>query len=1005
MDVNIESTSSRKIESHLYNIRIAWGYIEYIRKHYPHVDIDSILEYAGISPLEFKDPGYWYTQDQADRFGEICIEKTSNPDLPRESGRLVVNGDSFKSFRQFFLGFITPCAAYKGAEILTSKLNRGVSVKSRKLGKNRVELVCKPKEGVRDKPHQCKNRIGFIEGLCKAFTGKYARVEHTECIHKGGSCCRYIITWDNGFKYYLNRLRSWFSVALVSMCIGTFPFLSFHSWLELNLTFLVLVLGFFLFIKHRENSALIAQIENQAETAGLFLNEVDSRHDNTVLIQEIGTAISSSGSIAELLDSILSGLKIHMDVERAMILLISGDEPGKLEYAKGYGIAPDVQDSLRKRAYHFDVSTFTREDFSRVSPFTVHNPCDAPRGLGEFLDPVSRLSGISSFIVAPIVFRDEPTGFLVIDPDTSCRDLTKSDVNIIMGIAQQIAVSIHQARSFHRLQASERNYRLLVENANEGIVVTRNASCIYANPKITEITGFSEEELISKDALGFIHPDDRKIIGGPSGAAADRGTEKKHHRVRLIRKEGATRWAEINRLPVTWQGSEALLYFISDITEAKEARESLEGMNVHLEDMVEQRTRELMQRSEELLREADKLKRADAEKTELLKKLERSKKMESLGMLAGGVAHDLNNVLSGIVTYPELILLGLPEDSPMRDPIRLLRDSGQKAAAIVEDLLALAHKGPPSTTTLNINRDVVLEFLESPEYIRIRNSGVNIRVETDLDPHLHSIRGSLFHLKKTLANLFANAAEAQPEGGRIIVATRNRFLDSPLPGYDSVRKGNYAVLKVSDSGIGILPEDMDKIFEPFYTKKFLKRNGTGLSMTVVWNTVNDHQGYITVESAVGKGTTFTLYCPSTGEADREETRALTSVHDYAGSGETVLVVDDIEQQRKIASDILAELNYTVVTAASGEEAVEYLKSHSVDVVLLDMVMGPGMNGLETYRAIVRHRPGQKAVIASGVAENIQVEEAIRLGIARYIKKPYSISNLGETIKHVLMSGR
>lgn len=184
--------------------------------------------------------------------------------------------------------------------------------------------------------------------------------------------------------------------------------------------------------------------------------------------------------------------------------------------------------------------------------------------------------------------------------------------------------------------------------------------------------------------------------------------------MRLIRKEGATRWAEINRLPVTWQGSEALLYFISDITESKEARESLEGMNVHLEDMVEQRTRELMQRSEELLREAEKLKRADAEKTELLKKLERSKKMESLGMLAGGVAHDLNNVLSGIVTYPELILLGLPEDSPMRDPIRLLRDSGQKAAAIVEDLLALAHKGPPSTTTLNINRDVVLEFLESP---------------------------------------------------------------------------------------------------------------------------------------------------------------------------------------------------------------------------------------------------------------------------------------------------
>jgi len=998
MDTLDTTPADRAHEPRLYNIRITWGYIEYIRKHYPDVDISSILEYAGISPLDFKDPGYWFTQEQADRFGDICIRLTGNPDIPREAGRLVANGDSFTSIRQFFLGFLTPCAAYKGAAIIGSKLNRGVTIDSRKLGKNKVEIVCTPREGVKDKPRQCKNRIGFIEGLGKPFTGKYARVEHPECVHKGDPHCRYTVTWDHGLKYHLNMVRSYGLAAILIFVPSSFFVLSYHSWLEMSLTLLTLFVVFCLSKEYLEGRDQEIQIRNQAETAALFLREVDSKHDNAALIQEVGNAISSACVTEEILDAILEGLKEHMDIDRALILLFSEKSPNRIDLVRGYGISPQAEDGLRRRLFRIENPVFPQ-----TAPFIADTAGNMPEGLGELLGAVAEQTGISSFIVAPIVFRHEPTGFLIIDPAVSRRDLDRSDVDLITGIARQIAVIVHQSRLFQRLRQYEQNYRLLVDNASEGVMVIRNGTCIYANPKIEEISGFPVEDLVPGPALDLIHPEDRKALENLYEPLSG-GPVKRGEQLRLIRKDGTIRWIETSRFPISWENTEAVLFFIRDITEAKEARDALEQMNQHLEDLVEKRSQELMQSSEQLLKETESRKRADAEKMELAEKLDRSKKMEALGMLAGRVAHDLNNVLTGIVTYPELILLGLPGDSPMREPIQLMRDSGLKAAAIVEDLLILASQDMPGTSLVNINKDVVLEFLESQECQRLKNAWAAIRVKTELDPGLHPVRGSLTHLRKSLASLFINAVEAQPEGGWITITTQNRFVCSPLPGYDTIRKGDYVVLKVSDNGIGIMQDDIKKIFEPFYTKKNLKRTGTGLGMTVVWRTVHDHQGYITVQSEVGRGTCFELYFPSAGKAAGEQTGELRPMRDLMGSGETILVVDDIDQQRKIASEILKSLNYLVVTASSGEEAVEYLKGNSADLVLLDMIMDPGIDGLETYRRIIHDHPGQKAVIASGYAENIRVEEAIRLGVGKYIRKPYSIKNLGEVIKQVLASG-
>ncbi len=436
----------------------------------------------------------------------------------------------------------------------------------------------------------------------------------------------------------------------------------------------------------------------------------------------------------------------------------------------------------------------------------------------------------------------------------------------------------------------------------------------------------------------------------------------------------------------------------------EQANKVLEQLNARLEDMVQERTAELLKSNEQLRTEMNERIKADRVRVELEERLARSQKMEALGLLAGGVAHDLNNVLSGTVSYPDLLLMELPEDSPLRKPIRIIRDSGQKAAAIVQDLLTLARRGVMSMETLDLNEQIIHDYLRSPEHLNLVAQHPDTRIELRLEENLLKIKGSPIHLRKTLMNLIINAMEAQPQGGRITITTQNTFVERPIEGYDAVSIGDYVVLRVEDDGVGIEQADLKRIFEPFYSKKVMGRSGTGLGMAVVWGTVQDHQGYINVHSTPGRGSSFELYFPVTREEVLPEGKAL-SVDDYLGSGELVLVVDDLGSQREIASQILKRLRYTVVTAASGEDALEFLRYNSCELVLLDMIMEPGMDGLDTYRRIIEIHPGQRAVIASGFAENERVREALSLGVNQYIRKPYTIENLGLAIATALARQR
>ncbi|MDZ4164194.1 MAG: response regulator [Smithellaceae bacterium] len=434
-------------------------------------------------------------------------------------------------------------------------------------------------------------------------------------------------------------------------------------------------------------------------------------------------------------------------------------------------------------------------------------------------------------------------------------------------------------------------------------------------------------------------------------------------------------------------------YFLMQLLEREEHK--IKKANDELEQRVTERTATLETMNRALTKEIAERRLAERERERLEIQLKQAEKMETIGKLASGVAHDLNNILSGLVSYPDLLLLEIPKNSRLHQGIALIQQSGIKAAAIVQDMLSLARQAAVEKKILNLN-DVVNEYLRSPEYKESLSRHPRVRMEVDLQAALLNVKGSSVHLSKALMNLLHNAFEAIMVDGTVRILTYNRYLDQPLNALERIPEGEYAVLCIADTGIGIHKGDLDRIFEPFFTKKKLGRSGTGLGMTLVWSTVKDNGGFIAVETEEGMGSTFELYFPATRQEAPEKEKPF-SPEDCVGS-EKVLVIDDIPQQREIAAVMLGKMGYNVLTVPGGEAAIEYLRQEKVDILVLDMIMDPGIDGCETYRRILNLHPRQKAIIASGFSESERVREAQQLGAGPYIRKPYSLENIARAVR-------
>jgi len=386
------------------------------------------------------------------------------------------------------------------------------------------------------------------------------------------------------------------------------------------------------------------------------------------------------------------------------------------------------------------------------------------------------------------------------------------------------------------------------------------------------------------------------------------------------------------------------------------------------------------------------------EKEHLEKQLNRAKRMESIGLMAGGVAHDLNNILSGIIGYPELILQKIPEESDLHRQISAIRDSGIQAAAVVDDLLTVA-RGAASIRENCSLESLILDYLQSLECSKLKSLYPNINIEYQFDAPQNIISCSQVHVKKCLMNLVTNSVESISTEGTVHISTRNHLQHMSDEDEESLRAGEYIILGIRDDGPGIARENIEHIFEPFYSKKVMAKSGTGLGLTVVWNTVQDHNGKITVDSS-DQGTIFQLYFPVL--PDKSLPAYTREPNDKsAGQGEHILIVDDEPLLRDIACRMLETLGYQVDAVASGEEAIAFVRETRVDLLIIDMLMEPGINGYQTYKKILSLHPGQKAIIASGFSENKVVKATLSLGAESFIKKPYSMTQLSQAIQITL----
>jgi PAS domain S-box-containing protein len=486
-------------------------------------------------------------------------------------------------------------------------------------------------------------------------------------------------------------------------------------------------------------------------------------------------------------------------------------------------------------------------------------------------------------------------------------------------------------------------------------------SMLYVSPAVERMLSLAPEELLGDSSrwMNLVHEEDRELVvqlleqllsgSLPKGAELE---------CRMLRVDGSIRWAR-NRLRcmLNDQGQvTALCGVTEDITAHKEA---------------------------------------EHERERLERQLAQSQKMESIGRLAGGVAHDFNNMLSVINGYSELVLEQLPPDSALRDDIGEILNAGQRAALITHQLLAFSRQQLLTPRLININA-VVSEI----EKMLRRLIGEDIVIATILDPTLSRVLLDPGQVVQVLMNLAVNARDAMPQGGKLTIETKNIYVDeersSQMPYYNP---GPHVLLSVSDNGVGMPPDVKARIFEPFYTTKELGK-GTGLGLSTVYGIIKQSGGNIEVYSEPNLGTTFKLYFPA--HEDSQGLPAVVQPQVIRGGSETILLVEDDAPVLKIAAAILRDRGYNLLTAGSGQDALALAASYEGEIHLLltDLVM-PEMGGRQVAEAIWKTRPEIKVLYMSGYTDDAVVRHGLLSGETAFLQKPFTSSSITQKVREAL----
>ncbi|MCK9392199.1 MAG: PAS domain S-box protein [Syntrophales bacterium] len=539
-------------EAPLYNSRILKSYVEYLKRYLPDIDIAPLLNYADIETYQLDDEGHWLTQSQVDRFHTILAKTAQDPDISRKVGRFSVTSRASGALGQYMLGFINPATAYGVLEKINANLSRGAVLKTKAIGADQIEAKAVLQPGVVEKPYQCLNRLGGLEALAKLSTNKFARIEHPVCIHKGGDCCLYIITWEKTRALLWRKIRSYSLVPGFVICFISLGILSPVYWDTLVLLYMVMAMGVTLYTEYLEKKDLLANIHNQGDAADRLLDQINKRYNEALLIQEIGQASSMILEDDKLLIFIMESLEKRLDFDRGMIML-TNKQKDCLVYAVSYGYNPKDEDYLKNIKFHLDnplSKGMAVEAFRKQKPVLVNDVSDIENDLSPKSLDFVRTMGSQSFICVPIVDKGESMGILTVDNVQSKKPLSQTEMSLLMGIAPQIGISINNALVYQKIKESELRFRSLSENAPD-IIYTLGikGEFTYVNPVIETILGYRPEEIIGKYFVDIARKEDVSRHIKAFKQVRDRKQTLKEETVILIHKDGTERYFSISGAP------------------------------------------------------------------------------------------------------------------------------------------------------------------------------------------------------------------------------------------------------------------------------------------------------------------------------------------------------------------------------------------------------------------------------------------------------------------------
>ena len=941
-----------------------------------------------------------------------------------------------------------------------------------------------------EKPYQCLNRLGTFEAVAKIFTGKFAKIEHPICLHKGGDCCLYTISWEKTRVYVWKLIRNSSYIFGFIACVLSVSFMPPAYWDVLVLSFLLIVIGTTLYTEHREKKELIATIRDQGDAADRLIEQINTSYNNALLVQEIGQATSMILEINQLLAFVMEALEKRLDFDRGVIML-ANREKTRLVYTIGYGYSQEHREYLENIEFHLDNPNSRGAfvlSFRNQTPLLINNIDEITKDFSPRSVEFAKKMGTHSFICVPIVFKGESMGVLVVDNMRSKRLLSQSEMSLLMGIAPQIAISINNAMAYRKITASEKKFRSLSESTPDIIyTIDTQGAFTYVNPAWDRILGYNSEEAIGRHFIDFVRKDEIPLYIRMFKSIRDEGITIRDQIGTLINKDGTDRFFSISGAPIL--DSEGRITGVvgtfKDVTERKLAEVKLEGERAFLRQVVDavpsfisvrdaegrfqlvnkslakacgttpnrliDKTMADFNPNEEVVLKihADNIdvirnrqetiipeemsvypdpsvkwlsthkvplidqdnvcnriltvstnithvKETEEEKKKFQNQLIQIQKMEAVGTLAGGVAHDFNNILMGLQGYVSMMLLDVSPDHPYRTKLQNMENYVNRGSALTRQLLGFARGGKYDVKPTNINelfgKSVDL-FSRTRKEISIYRSFAEDAWTVDVDQG---------QMDQVFLNLFINASQAMPGGGDLDLKTENVIFSETDEKPAGVNVGKYVRISVTDNGVGMDSKILERIFEPFFTTK-QKGTGTGLGLASAYGIIKNHGGSIHVFSEPGKGTTFHIYLPATDHQPTASEETKEEV--FTGRG-TILVVDDEPINIAVMQEMLEMLHYRVLLAGNGQEAVAVymVKQKEIDLVILDMVM-PGISGGRTFDLLREINPDVGVILASGYSAEGEARKIINRGCWGFIQKPFKLQEFSKKIREVLDNHR